>query len=310
VEASDCVKPSSDQPFVERWIVTPAETADELAALLSEAFDAPAATHLDPETGRCRISLYLPAERPLPPEREAGLRKLLAALRQAGILPRTAILRRRVLPPEAWADSWKRHFPARVFGGAILVRPSWSTKRPRPGQAEIVLDPGMSFGTGQHPTTAFCLEELARLCRGLGPCSVLDVGTGSGILAIAAAKLGCRPIRAFDHDPEAVRIARENAAANGVAEQIRFATADLRRMRPVQRGREAIICANLLAGILERAAATLASRLRPGGRLLAAGILEEQFPAVQAKFESLGLLLEHEKSEGEWRSGTFRRPAV
>ena len=136
---------------------------------------------------------------------------------------------------EDWAESWKRHFKPIEIGDALLVKPSWSKRRPRKNQAVVILDPGLSFGTGQHPTTAFCLREIVRLklAKERGRLarefktrhhadepsalqSFLDIGTGSGILAIAAAKLGYQPVHAFDFDAEAVRIARANARANRV----------------------------------------------------------------------------------------------
>ena len=117
---------------------------------------------------------------------------------------------------EDWAESWKRHFKPIEIGRRLLIKPSWSRRRPKPHQQVVVLDPGLSFGTGQHPTTAFCLAEVARLVKNAPARSFLDIGTGSGILAIAAARLNYQPIWAFDFDPEAVRMARANAQTNQV----------------------------------------------------------------------------------------------
>src|SRR5439155_23112501 len=115
-------------------------------------------------------------------------------------------------------------------GLALLLKPSWSRCRARRGQAVVVLDPGLSFGTGQHPTTRFCLEQIvARRTQDRGQ-SFLDMGTGSGILAIAAAKLGYHPVAAFDVDAHAVRIARANARKNGVADTLHPRRQDLRQL--------------------------------------------------------------------------------
>src|SRR5208283_1062878 len=179
---------------------------------------------------------------------------------------------------EDWAESWKRHFqPIEIEfkdrrgelcepsissrksgrrgtspsgGKSLLIKPSWSKKRARKNQAVVVLDPGLSFGTGQHPTTAFCLHELARGGRIGARRSFLDIGTGSGILAIAAAKLGYSPVHAFDFDPEAVRIARTNARANGVHKILRISRGDVAKL-PIRPGRQYdLICANLISPLL------------------------------------------------------------
>ena len=126
------------------------------------------------------------------------------------------------VPPEDWAESWKRHFKPIEIGGDLLILPSWSKRKPKTGQAVVVLDPGLSFGTGQHATTSFCLNEIVKLRRSskASELSLLDGGTGSGILAIAAAKLGYKPVEAFDFDPVSVRVARANATSNGVNRKV------------------------------------------------------------------------------------------
>ncbi len=146
---------------------------------------------------------------------------------------------------EDWAESWKRHFkpieirvkarPSAARQSAsqppsLLVKPSWSRRRAAKNQAVVILDPGLSFGTGQHPTTAFCLHEIAR-CRQPGTAqSFLDIGTGSGILAIAAAKLGYAPVQAFDFDPESVRVAGDNARKNRVTGRLKLTRGDLAKL--------------------------------------------------------------------------------
>ena len=111
---------------------------------------------------------------------------------------------------ENWAESWKRHFKPMEIGGALLIKPGWSRRRARPGQRVVVLDPGLSFGTGHHATTAFAWNNWPPAAAPARQ-SFLDMGTGSGILAIAAAKLGYSPVQAFDFDPEAIRVSRANA---------------------------------------------------------------------------------------------------
>ncbi|RME95076.1 MAG: 50S ribosomal protein L11 methyltransferase, partial [Verrucomicrobia bacterium] len=225
-----------------------------------------------------------------------------------GLLAGAPRIRSRRLPARAWAESWKRHFRPRLFAGRVLVRPSWSRRRPRPGQVEVVLDPGLSFGTGHHPTTAFCLEQLVRAVDRASErrLSFLDVGTGSGILAIAAVRLGCEPVEAFDFDPEAVRVAKENAQANGVALRVR--RFDARRLALRPRRRFEVVAANLQADLLLDVADRLKAQVRPGGRLLLAGILREEFPVVLAAYAEGGWRLVARRSENEWTSGAFVRP--
>ncbi|HXE42587.1 MAG TPA: 50S ribosomal protein L11 methyltransferase, partial [Candidatus Baltobacteraceae bacterium] len=213
---------------------------------------------------------------------------------------------------EDWAESWKRHFKPIEIGSALLIKPSWIKRRPRKGQAVIVLDPGLSFGTGQHPTTSFCLHQLARhatrntqhITR-----SFLDIGTGSGILAIAAAKLGYAPVDAFDFDPESVRIARENARKNGVLRKIYITRRDVTKLALHSAKKYDVICANLISTLLIAERTRILYRLKPDGVLVLAGILNSEFALVQRHFQRAGLRLIASQVEKEWRSGAFRRAA-
>jgi ribosomal protein L11 methyltransferase len=206
---------------------------------------------------------------------------------------------------EDWSESWKRHFKPIEIGDALLVKPSWSKKLPRKNQAVVVLDPGLSFGTGQHPTTEFCLRALARHRTKRPRWSFLDIGTGSGILAIAAAKLGYSPVCAFDFDPEAVRVARANARANGVQNKLRIARKDVTKL-PIHAVRQYdLICANLVSTLLISERRRMAAQLNRGGTLVLAGILRPEFSQVQKVFAELGLKLAGRKIENEWCSGSF-----
>jgi ribosomal protein L11 methyltransferase len=206
---------------------------------------------------------------------------------------------------ENWAESWKRHFKPVEIGKSLLIKPSWSRRRPRKGQIAVVLDPGLAFGTGQHPTTAFCLRELARCGKFGTHRSFLDIGTGSGILAIAAAKLGYSPVRAFDFDPEAVRVARANARANGVHKKLRITRGDLAKLRFDAAKPYDLICANLISTLLLAERRRIAAQLKRGGTLVLAGILKSEFSRVQKTFAGLGLKLAAAKTGNEWRSGSF-----
>ena len=165
------------------------------------------------------------------------------------------------------------------------------------------LDPGLSFGTGQHPTTLFCLRQLvARRQRGKAQ-SFLDLGTGSGILAIAAAKLGYAPIEAVDIDAEAIRIARTNACANRVAALIHFRQEGVGKRGG--KGHYNVVCANLTADVLREQRKWILAQLAHPGMLVLAGILEREFPEVRSSYEAAGLRLLTSRREREWHSGAF-----
>ncbi len=286
----------------------PVEEEDAVADLFAGIFRQPPALATDEETLITEVSAYCEAGRSWTASRRARLTAALARLHAAGGLTRRPRLRERIIRTRDWANSWKRHFKPLDIAGRLLVRPSWSCRRARPGQVEVVLDPGLSFGTGQHPTTAFCLEQVVRQRPRGGPRAFLDAGTGSGILAIAAAKLGYAPILAFDLDPVAVRAAAENLARNGVASQVQLRCRDLTREPRAPRAAFDVVCANLLADLLLREQQRLATRVRPGGVLVLAGILTREFSSVCAAYERLGFKLFSRRRVNEWQSGAFRAP--
>ena len=199
------------------------------------------------------------------------VRRLAAALE----LPATAIDTAAVAD-KAWEREWLRDFHAMRFGRRIWVRPSHETVD-ADGAVVVELDPGLAFGTGTHPSTAMCLEWLDALPP--APGRVIDYGCGSGILGIAAAKLGAHEVQAFDIDPQALLATRENAERNAVAGRVRVAAS----AAALQPGCD-VLLANILAGTLIELAAELCSLLRPGGRLVLAGILAEQQDTVARAF--------------------------
>jgi ribosomal protein L11 methyltransferase len=165
----------------------------------------------------------------------------------------------------------------------------------------------LSFGTGQHPTTAFCLQELVRGRKADRVRSFLDIGTGSGILAIAAVKLGYAPVHAFDFDPAAVRVARENARKNHVTGQLKLARSDITKLSLQPSRRFDLICANLISNLLISERWRIVNRLRAGGTLVLAGILAAEFAQVEQAFADCKLALHCSRVENEWRSGAFCR---
>jgi ribosomal protein L11 methyltransferase len=197
------------------------------------------------------------------------------------------------LPDEDWGEGWKKDLRP-IDVGRVRVRPSWIEAPAPSGAVEVVLDPGMAFGTGSHPTTALCLGALGEILAARPGASVLDVGTGSGLLAIAARKLGAGRVAANDVDPKAVEVARENAAANGVSLEI---VGDPLALVP---GVFDVVVANILANTLVDLAPELASKLAPGGVVLLAGILVPQEAEVLQAFRAAGLAPLDGRRDGEW----------
>jgi ribosomal protein L11 methyltransferase len=208
-----------------------------------------------------------------------------------------------LVPDEDWGEGWKKHF-APLDVGRVRIRPSWIEAPPPPGAVEVVLDPGMAFGTGNHPTTSLCLAALSDLLALRPGASVLDVGTGSGILAIAARGLGARRVAANDDDPKAVEVARENARRNGAAVEV---VAPLSAVE----GTFDVVVANILANTLVELAPAIAAKLAPGGVVLLSGILAPQEDEVRRAYRARGLepLPSGDRRDGEWSLLALERRA-
>jgi ribosomal protein L11 methyltransferase len=210
---------------------------------------------------------------------------------------------------EDWSNSWKSNFKPLRVGRRLLIVPSWEEAKPRQDDIVLHLDPGMAFGTGGHETTRLCLELLERIMDempALVSPSVLDLGTGSGILAMAAVQLGAGRVLAADIDPQAVEVARENLTANGLAEQVELCTTPLESIA----GTFDIILANILAEELVRLAPHLSERLASGGMLVLSGILAEKETLVRNGFASHPLEYLETLQEGEWVAILYRKGAT
>ena len=287
-------------------VITTPEAEDAASELLGRVPGQPVSSYFNLETGVSTVTAYCRRKPAWPAEWRAKIRVGLDQIKNCGLKIGSGKVTIAKMRREDWAESWKRHFKPIEIGHALLIKPSWSKKLPRKNQAVVILDPGLSFGTGQHPTTAFCLRELVRCGKKAAGWSFLDIGTGSGILAIAAAKLGYAPVHAFDFDPDAVRIARANARANGVHNQLRIARRNVTKL-PIQPVRQYdLICANLISTLLIAERRRIVAQLKRGGRLVLAGILKSEFSQMQKFFAELGLKLAASKTEKEWRSGSFR----
>ncbi len=203
--------------------------------------------------------------------------------------------------PDDWADRWQDFHKPVLVGGRLWLRPSWES--PHEGAIDIVIDPGQAFGTGAHPTTRLCLELLVEHERARGVEGALtDLGTGSGVLAIAAAKLGWTPVRGFDHESAALEAAATNAAANGVA--IDLERVNLRERLPKL---DETTVANLTAPVLLAAAKRLAKRAAPR-TLICSGLLPGECDEVAEAFSGAGLTEAQRRQAGDWAALLMRRP--
>ena len=209
------------------------------------------------------------------------------------------------LKKEDWAEVWKKYFDVIPVSETLVIKPSWLDVERKPGMAVVEIDPGMSFGTGQHATTYYCLKTIDRLAGKPGVKSMLDAGCGSGILTIAAALRCYDPVDAFDNDPDAVRIAAENLALNRIG-TVSPVVGDA----AVWQGRAEqydLVCANILGHLLVAFRNNIVSWVRPGGYLTLAGILSTEFDGVAAAFIELGFEELDRETLREWTSGLFRK---
>jgi len=206
---------------------------------------------------------------------------------------------------EDWSSSWKVHFKPLRVGKRLLIVPTWEEVAQLPSDLVVRIDPGMAFGTGGHETTRLCLELLEQMMENsdvTAAPSLLDLGTGSGILAMAASLLGAGRILALDIDPDAVDVARENLALNQLSDCVECGTAPLESLAE----RFDIILANILAEELVRLAPYLTDRLNPGGALILSGILAEKESLVRQGFASQSLAYGETACSGEWVAMLYR----
>lgn len=294
-------------PLRQVAVTTQPDAEDAVSAALERLMGITPGIHADVQTGAVTVSAFTPIPDADIAALRRNLREAIEGLVSFGIDPAPGKISIRKVPARDWAESWKRHFKPVSIGRRLLVKPTWNRRKPLPGQALVLLDPGLSFGTGQHATTRFCLQELADFRDPSRPQSLLDAGMGSGILALAGCALGYSPVEGFDFDPDCVRTARENAALNQLQKQVTFEQADVTKLPRKPARRFDVVCANLMADLLIAHAPRLVDRVLPGGRLVLAGILATQFADVEATYTALGWTRVNDTTEKEWRSGSFAR---
>lgn len=251
--------------------------------------------------GPLAVRAYLPANDRL----EETRRRLEEALWHLGHIRTLPQPEYRAVAEADWAEAWKAHYrPIRV-GRRLVILPAWREASPAPDAVPICLEPGMAFGTGTHPTTQLCLAALEDY---LQPGDhALDLGTGSGILAIAAAKLGAASVLALDTDPQAVRAARQNVRVNGVEQAVRVERGSLASAM----GAYHLTVANILASVIvEMLGQGLAETLSPGGILIVSGLLEGQAPQVAEALQSAGLRRAGRRQMDDWVALLARRAEI
>jgi ribosomal protein L11 methyltransferase len=305
-----------------RWLEFSVTTGGEAAEAVVELFNRPGwgkavvETPLDcfeyelegaPPPSQVIVKTYLPLNGSAA-EARRRLEEGLWHLGQIVPLPEPVI---RELAEEDWTEGWKRQYHRLRVGARIVIVPAWEEYTPGPGEVAIRLEPGMAFGTGLHPTTRLCLAALE---TGVMPgCTLLDVGTGSGVLAIAAARLGAGRVLALEADPVAVRTARENVVANGVEQQVEVRHGSLPGgdvvplhfevdgpLDLLEIGQFDLVAINILAPVISGMAPALAARLAGDGKLIAAGLIEGQEQSVTAALQGQGLVVVRRAQEQDW----------
>ena len=287
--------------WVELCLEVPALEAERAADLLYPFAPAGAAITLPHEpasldesaavrsTGTARVCCYVQGA-----EAPALRRRVRAALAATGWSAPAPRLRTRRLRQERWHTAWRRGHPL-LHIGRVVVRPPFRRYRAKPGEVVVTLEPGLAFGTGQHATTRMALQALDHWLR--PGQTVLDFGTGSGILACAAARLGAARVAAIDRDPDAVAAARRNVALNGLERVVR-----VREGRRPGRGRYDVLVANITAAVLTEQAPRLAAAVRPGGQCILGGIIEAELRRVRRAVRASGLRPQETIADGEWRT--------
>jgi len=278
---------------------------DELEILASDLFDLGAAGVELQEPGQ----LLMPGTPPLP----EGLGRCIAYFteRSAALDAAAELHRSEVVPVEVpeqdWTLAWRAHHKPLRIGPRVLVHPPWEVPAAGAGVVRMAIDPGMAFGTGSHPTTALCLERIDELLAERPGADVLDIGTGSGILAIGAALLAAGRVCGTENDPVALEAARRGAALNGLAEdRIEFLLVEPDDVPGPPFG---IVVANILLNTLVELAEAIAARVAPGGRLVLSGLLADQGDEAEAAYRAQGLRGVGRKQREEWVRVELERPA-
>ena len=293
--------------WIELAIQTDAEGAEAAAALLNEYVTGGAAIEetILPEPGEIldparafTVRAFFPATD------RANLEKAETSLWHLAQLREMSAPRTRELAEEDWAEAWKKYYTILHVGQHLVIKPSWLEYTPQPDDIVVELDPGMAFGTGLHPTTRLCMSALEQSISDAP--RVIDVGTGSGILSITAAKLGAREILALDTDAVAVETARRNLAFNRAESIVRVEQGSLDAEK--HRSQFDVVCINILAEVICELAPAIAAALRSPGIVIASGILDYKSDWVVEALNAAGIEIVEKKQEDDWVALVGRKP--
>jgi len=245
------------------------------------------------QRGRATVKIFLPVDSSLPRRRSELADALACSVPQIPIE-----LLHCEIDEQEWETAWRKHYKTLRVGNRLIIKPAWEDYEAMTGQVVIEIDPGMAFGTGQHATTRLCLLAFETYLRpGM---TVLDLGTGSGILAIAAAKLGASSILALDINPAVVVIARSNVEANGVAGIV---TVEQGTLPLGTKGKIFdLVAVNITADVIEELSHSLASCLEPRGIIIASGFAEERLEGVIERLDQVGIKTMEVLAEEQWRT--------
>lgn len=242
------------------------------------------------------VKAYLPCDNRLN-DRIGQLEKMLEVLNSGSLTNLVKGLSFSEVREEDWAHSWKRYYKPVKAGEKIVIKPTWEEYNPAPNDLIVELDPGMAFGTGTHPTTVMCIKFLEQVIKG-GE-TVFDIGTGSGVLAIVAAKLGAREIKAVDIDNVAVESAKTNVSQNHVSYIVEVMQGNL--LEKVK-GQADVAVANIVADVIILVCPDVAKVVKPGGKFIASGIIWPRAEEVIEEVKQAGFTIMEVAREGEWVS--------
>ena len=290
--------------WVELSIDTPSEFVEPLTQVFTEhgeggvAIELPAGHNPDegeeaPIPERVTVTTYIPHDNRL----EGRYARIDTAVRLVAYVGDVSELRVRVVEEEEWQDAWKEHFHALRIGTRTVIVPTWRTYEPREDDVVITIDPGMAFGTGHHPTTRMCLELLEMHVE-QGD-RVLDLGCGSGVLSIAAAKLGASNVLGLEIDPTAASVAERNVSENGVQNTVNTDEATLPHPHAESDGYDLLV-ANVSAKVITELAEHIVRVVRSGGTLIFSGILDKQRMEVIERMAALGVQFEDGLVDADW----------
>ena len=292
------------------WIELTIQTKDELIEPLTELlrkYTLPFAVVLYDKGERIseifqvsdliRVYTYIPVD-----SKSQNIREMVdVGLKVLSIIHETIIIDEKHVNQAYWEQIWKTHFSILPILDKLVIKPVWQELDDKDDRIVINLDPGMAFGTGHHPTTRMCLEELSR--QELTGKSILDIGSGSGILSIAAVKLGALSCIGIDIDENAIDSALNNIEMNGVSENITLQTGVLDDLDSTFK--YDVIVANITAQIIINLIPSISSYLKPNGIVITSGILSELFPEVENTFNQLGFECSSFINSGDWSLGVF-----